>query len=761
MKRLFAVIGRQATQNGACCVPLNTTRRVGFPALVLFMLATTGLLGTIGLNGVQRAEAQLVTSTSYSLDTLILGRLLGPGIVAYNFTYTGNANALGFFKGTTNLGMDSGLVLTTGSVLQSSGTWPGGGNNSCNNGTDNGEPGDADLAAASGFLTFNAAILEFDFIPTSDLVKFDFVFGSEEYDDFVGGTVNDAFGFFLSGVTVVMPSHNIALIPGTNTPITINDVNNGSAGCGSVAGGPCSNCAYYVNNFGGTTIQYDAFTTVLTAFDTVLCGEVYHIKIAIADAGDGVYDSGVFLRALSFTGGTVSILPDTSTAAAPGSVNDSTYIEGCGEASFNIYRTANTTNAEAFSLNYSGTATFGVDYLAPTTVNFLPGDTLKKVTVQMLGDVVFPEPIEVIEIDVLSNSTCFIAEFDTIKIYIKDVAPMSTTAFGDTTIGCPSDSATLYGTAVGGRVPPGTLTSYTWEWSAPMGNVIDSFRQISVAPQVTTTYYLQAADTCGNVSFFDSVVVEVATYAQLKALLPDTIYYCPEQNQNIRLTATAEGGAGQYTFLWMDGQVGPDALFSPTGATDTYTVTVTDRCGVTASEDVVAVPSVTLAAFSLDSVDYDKIQFTNLSDSTTALSYNWQFGDGRTDTARNPLHTYTDTGSYIVTLTAFSEFGCRDTMQLSVYIGPAFNLFLPNAFSPDGDGVNDVFLGKGFGIVSLNMQVFNRWGQLMFETNDADKGWDGLFNGQPVPAGVYSYSLVATGLFNTNFATTGTIQLIR
>ena len=147
---------------------------------------------------------------------------------------------------------------------------------------------------------------EFDFIPDADTVKFRYVFGSDEYPEFVCSSYNDVFGFFISGPRPGGGNYlqkNIALVPSTTLPVAINTVNPGVS-----AGGNCTSLAYsayYVDNDSGLTIQYDGFTKVFTALAPVICNNKYHIKLAIADVGDEAYDSGVFLEARSLNGGIV------------------------------------------------------------------------------------------------------------------------------------------------------------------------------------------------------------------------------------------------------------------------------------------------------------------------------------------------------------------------------------------------------------------------------------------------------------------------
>ena len=137
--------------------------------------------------------------------------LVGGGVTYSNVTYTGVPVASGSFGGTSNIGFDYGIILTSGKASISAGP-----NNSGSAGFDNGAPGDPDLASFSGVSSHNACVLEFDFIPQSSIVEFQYVFASEEYHEYANSNVNDAFGFFISGPGISGPysnnSKNIALI---------------------------------------------------------------------------------------------------------------------------------------------------------------------------------------------------------------------------------------------------------------------------------------------------------------------------------------------------------------------------------------------------------------------------------------------------------------------------------------------------------------------------------------------------------------------
>lgn len=249
---------------------------------------------TLNVATIKKSFSQLTVNNSPT-SVQLANTIAGPGITVMNVSYTGSSISRGSFNGTSsNLGIKSGVILASGSVNNAVGP-----NNTQSASSYLGTPGDASLTTIAGISTFDASILEFDFIPQSDTIRFKYVFGSEEYNEYVCSSVNDAFGFFISGPGIV-GTPNIALIPNTTTPITINTVNNGNIGNNGNGGFNCtlSNSQYFIDNDNppGSSIQYEGFTTVLTATAIVQACQTYHLKIAVADAGDGVYDSGVFIE---------------------------------------------------------------------------------------------------------------------------------------------------------------------------------------------------------------------------------------------------------------------------------------------------------------------------------------------------------------------------------------------------------------------------------------------------------------------------------
>lgn len=230
--------------------------------------------------------------------------LAGPGITISTATFTGAEVAAGGFSGGAGIiGFEDGVVLGSGLVGDVVGP-----NTSPSVSTTNGTPGDSDLDILAGFPTFDAAVLEIDFVPNGDSVFFRYVFSSEEYNEYVNTQYNDVFGFYINGA-------NCALVGGD--PITINTVNNGNP-FGTM---PNSNPALYINNDcddGGCphNTEMDGFTVVLTCGASVTPNVNNTLKLAIADASDSIYDANVFIE-----GGSLTTIPTDVSLSSFGTGN--------------------------------------------------------------------------------------------------------------------------------------------------------------------------------------------------------------------------------------------------------------------------------------------------------------------------------------------------------------------------------------------------------------------------------------------------------
>ncbi len=227
------------------------------------------------------ASAQLTVTDSLSMAE-IAELLQGLNVSIANVAVNCPGRAMGYFTGSSELAITQGMVLTNGRADFVAG------DNLFFATEMNDVPGDADLnMEVAPSPTYDACVLEFDCIPYGDTLLFNFSFGSEEYPEFVG-SFNDVFAIYLSGPGFATPT-NVAALP-DGTPVAINNVNVGV------------NDDYFYDNAlnNGQYVSYDGFTTNLTVFAEVQPDATYHFKVAIADAADYVFDSGVFLEAFSF-----------------------------------------------------------------------------------------------------------------------------------------------------------------------------------------------------------------------------------------------------------------------------------------------------------------------------------------------------------------------------------------------------------------------------------------------------------------------------
>ncbi|MES2704387.1 MAG: PKD domain-containing protein [Bacteroidota bacterium] len=151
--------------------------------------------------------------------------------------------------------------------------------------------------------------------------------------------------------------------------------------------------------------------------------------------------------------------------------------------------------------------------------------------------------------------------------------------------------------------------------------------------------------------------------------------------------------------------------------------------------------------------------FTNLS--TNAVRYSWDFGDATKSTEINPVHQYNKTGTYTACLTAFNAYNCPAVVCKEVPSEVVPIIGLPTGFSPNGDGQNDILYVRGAAIKTLDLKIYNRWGQLVFQTTSQTIGWDGTFNGEPQPIEAYGYVLNVSFIDGTAKLMKGNITLLR
>lgn len=522
-------------------------------------------------------HAQLNVNTSMTPTQLVENVLLGGGVTVSNVTFNGmaapatpQAGTGSFITVSSNLGLDAGVILTSGlatDIAQPASEFAS---------ENNGWGSDPDLLAITtpGNTISNKAVLEFDFIPTGDTLKFNYVFGSEEYPTFnCSANFNDVFGFFLSGPGISGPytnnAINIALVPGTSLPVSIANIHGDqNSSCAP------ANSQYYVNNQGGTTVVYNGFTTVLQARAVVECGLTYHIKLAIGDAGDSSYDSGVFLEAGSFTS-TGQIVPSLTTGDLSLGANDSTMFEGCGIIPFHFFRMGDTSNVDTVNLLIGGTATPGVDYYPPlpTQLIYQPSDTVISFLLNVPYDA---DGIETITINITQNIVCSGTQVVNDYLFYIEQYPLLDVVAEDV------DGACEQTYEIGPQVTGGA-GEYGYLWSTG-----DTTATISVSVDTTTTFYFTVTDTCSVPAVQDSITVFIPAYAPMGVTAsPDTAIPCLG-NADISALSTV-GGNGNYTYEWTQGGqvVGTNSVLNvPASDPLWYVVTAFDGCSHSATDSV-------------------------------------------------------------------------------------------------------------------------------------------------------------------------------
>ena len=841
--------------------------------------------------------SQLIINTAPTPAQLVQNTLVGNGITTSNISYTGGVASRGSFTNgsTTNLGLNNGIILSTSlvnlivnpaSYLMSN---------------DLGLSGDADLNAINnGCLTYDACVLSFDFIPMSDTVKFRYVFASEEYPNFVCSQYNDVFAFFVTGPNPSggnYSNYNIAKIPGTNLPVSVNSVNIGTPG-GSYNASGCTSLSYanyYVDNasVAGTDIAFNGFTKPLTAWCHVIPCQTYHIKLAVADGYNGLYDSGVFLEANSFISNTYHV----NTYYLNSSSNSA--IEGCAQGVFSFVLSSPATSPYLINYTVSGSASNGIDYpTIPNSITIPTGQDSASIVINPIFDGL-PEGTETVIITYTNGCT---PQTDT--IYIADYTLLQATTGNDTII-CSGGTATLMATIAGGNPP------FTYSWS----NGVTGSNPINVTPTITTTYIVTITDNCSSTAT-SSVLV---TMNSLAATTSVTDEFCGQSNGSVTANASATclsgltyqwntipsattqtvnnlqsgvysvtvscgtcsttasatiinnpgpsinvssvissncgqsdgsatieatGGHQPYQYAWNTSPVQTNALLQnvPAGS---YSVTVTDSNGCTASQLVTinnisellitvassteahcgqpdgsvtinttggngsyaymwnTIPAQTtqqlqnvglgsyivtvsdalgctgtmgvnvseyqspVASFTADpSVTFtdNNISFFNFS--TNSTLYSWNFNDGTSSIDQNPTHSYQLPGKYLVWLYAQNNFNCIDSTSREIIVNENVTFYIPNTFTPDNDGINDLFGPKGVGLNNdlFEMYIFNRWGGIIFYTTDINILWNGKTTNSDsfCPQGVYTWVVLLRIHGGTEHVTryTGTVTLL-
>jgi gliding motility-associated-like protein len=344
------------------------------------------------------------------------------------------------------------------------------------------------------------------------------------------------------------------------------------------------------------------------------------------------------------------------------------------------------------------------------------------------------------------------------------VSPALTVAAAGTASICPGASTVITAAAAMGNGGP-----YTYTW-APAGT--GSGSPLTVSPAVTTTYTVTADDGCSPTATATvTVTVEAPPVVSFSA---DYLSGCDPLCVVLTDNSTVAGGTITGWNWTVDG-----ANYSTDTVAHCFTagiydiaLTVTSSAGCTSSATILGminvfpVPDAAFTAPLNTSVLSPNVQFTDLS--TNAASWSWNFNDpftagGGASTLQNPNYTFSEAGTYCAELTVTSANGCVDSTSYCVIIDPEFTFYIPNAFSPNGDGVNDEFYAKGEYIKKFEMFIYDRWGNNIFYSDDINKHWDGKANhGNDVAQqDVYVYTIRLTDNKDKKHKYVGTVTIVK
>jgi len=596
-------------------------------------------------------------TTPNQLDSLVQKNFATPSVQISNINFTGayfppngsssNIFNIGYFNAlNSTVGIDSGIILTGGYLDPPYGL---GQPASVIANYNNVSPGDSllDLIIAPS-LTTSAAVLEFDFIPNGDTIKFNYVFASDEYPHQICHPDNDVFAFHISG-TGISGMKNIALIPNTNFPVGNNTINDTSYTPYPPNTSLCQTISYpnlYVDHTNDSTFIFNGSTAILTAKSATIPCQTYHLRFAVAEGVTNYENSAVFLEANSFNSEPLKIESEVSYGG-----NDTVLYEGCGSAKIIFRRTYNIQQPKTYNISISGTAQNGIDYNnLPNSITMQAGNMYDTLFIYPTSDLINDnlENIIITIGDTLCNGQYYETDIELI-IYEKpnfdiQIIP-NTGAFCD---------SVLFSAQIQGALPP---LSYNWNNGLSNDSVFNFYP-----------------------NFYD--------------------FYT---NQNIKLS-------------------------------------VKDACGNTTKDTVNIIFSKHPTADFTFSPTYSDllnplVEFIDLS-SKDVTNWFWTYGvNNKYSTNQNPYYNYPDTGNYNVSLLVANQFDCVDSIVKTVRINEISTIYIPNAFTPNGDGINDVFKVIGNEIEEFELSIFNRWGEKVFESKSQDNSW----TGKDSQTGAYTY----------------------
>ena len=552
-------------------------------------LVMAGLVGTT-------AHAQIQVESGLTLEQYVNDVLLGNSGVASNISFVGSSEQIGYLTGGDDaLGFETGLIMST---EVASGTACG--TDFCIDCFDL-DFYDADLLEVANSVppligqsfsvnsVNDGCVLEFDFIAASSELAFEFLFGSDEYGSYENTQYNDVFACFLSGPGISggfdspegypEGAINIAVVPNSEPelPITISSVN------------ASLNSEYYVDNLLGTNPCLNGYTVPIVAEHELICGESYHVKLAIADGSDTALESVFIIRQGSFDAGSFDI--QASMEFELESEGNNALYEDCGIAELVLDRGAGSdiTTEQTVYLGTTGTAENGEDYGVlqpdgsllplPSTISLPAG--VESVSIQISAAIDdLPEGTEMADIFLSNVVSCDSSALLEYSFSIVD-EPEPLTVSGFSAEVCGGNEIEVGPTVSGG------YGQYTFGWMCPEGNGEPS---LLISPESDWSCFVFVGDTCSlhNYPVEVEVAVDVLEYPELQIEINEGDSITVGCSEPALITTTANGGDGDYTYQWYNQNnvllpVNSDSsqfeLAAWMGQVDAVVVEVSDGCG--------------------------------------------------------------------------------------------------------------------------------------------------------------------------------------
>lgn len=753
----------------------------------IFCLSTKINAQFISIND-QRTPQQLIENTLVKSSCVSVTNVSGTGD-----TFTPGKNSFAYFNaGTSNFPFSEGIVLTTSTSSSARGPYI-----SNQGGGDVKWQGDFELNQILGINSINATVLEFDFVPLTDFLSFNYIFASNEYQSFFPCRYSDGFAFLIKEAGTNDEYINLAVLPGTDTPVSSIKIRPTIQPGYDINGDPYTGCPesniHYFNglNNSKSPINYAGQTVVMNAQTAVTTGKKYHVKLVIADDDNKLYDSAVFLQAGSFSS-KIDFGPDqTALAGKPVCFGESITLDTKLPASYSYkwFKDGNQINSETSPL-YKATASgkYKVEATITGSACVLTGEIQLEFTPEIIanntkliqcddntdGTAVFnltkaadiiknndPEILNKGYYESLANAESKTNEIAAPEKYTNKSVNQVVYARIENKNGCfktPQITLEISGTSITDQDPVPTCD---------LDNNPDGFYQFDLDLQVTPQirmglpaglvihYYLNAADALAETNVLPNIFKNTTAFSQViyaravngadcYAIAPITLVVNAFDPPNFEeeTKSLCKGTQMDLTvattfssYLWNTATNNTNYFITISEAGD-YSVKVTDEFGCEKTKKFKVILSEPAVITGADIKDFSG------TDNSVTLQYtgtgNYEFSLNGIDFQDDPFFANVSPGIYNAVAQSKDDCGISNFYLLYVLDYPKF-------FTPNGDGINDLWAIKNLDqLPDYRLSIFDRYGKLLKQMTQNSPGWNGQFNGQQLPSDDYWFDLIFT-----------------